>query len=131
MLAETTPNLDRARKYHQQLILARHVDEAKKREAALFMVQSAAHLVKQVALATVLMPISSPDKGEHTMQILASYSKEPEASKLYEEERQINLTPGESLVSRFIDKAGLITDDSLLTPLYVADLAAESLQKST
>lgn len=129
LLGETIPNMDRARKYHQQLRLARRVDEAKKREAALFMVQSASQLVDQVALATVLMPMPSPDNGDRSMQILASYSKEPEASKLYEEERQITLTPGESLVSRFIDKAGVITDDSLLIPHYVADLAAESLQK--
>lgn len=129
LIADTVGNLDRARKYHQQVHLARLVDEAKKREAALFMVKSAAQLVDQVALATVLMPRPSSDTGERSMQILASYSKEPEAGKLYEEERQITLTPGRSLVSRFIDKAGVITDDSLLTPLYLADLAAESLQK--
>ena len=33
LLAETSAPLDRARKYHQQLQLARRVDEAKKREA--------------------------------------------------------------------------------------------------
>ncbi|MCW9049097.1 MAG: GPMC system transcriptional regulator, partial [Deltaproteobacteria bacterium] len=129
LLAEAAPNLNRARKYHQQLRLARRADEAKKREAALFMVQSSAQLIGRVALASVLVPIASEIDGERTMQILASYSKEQEAGKLYEEERLINLTPGESLVSRFIDRAGVITDDSLLTPLYIADLAAETLQK--
>ena len=129
LLAEVAPTLNRARKYQQQLQLARHVDEAKKREAALFMVKSAAQLVKQVVLASVLIPIPSKIDGERTLQILASYSKEPEAGKLYEEERLINLGPGESLLSRFIDRAGVIVDDSLLTPLYISDLAAETLQK--
>ncbi|MBE9487365.1 MAG: sigma 54-interacting transcriptional regulator [Chloroflexi bacterium] len=129
LLTAVTPLLDRARKYHQQLLLARRVDEAKKREAALFMVQSAAHLIDQVALASVLIPIPSDVDGERTLQILASYSKEPEAKKLYEEERLINLTPGQSLVSRFIDRAGVITDDSLLAPLYIPALDTESLQK--
>ncbi len=129
LLGAAAPTLNRARKYHQQLMLARRVDEAKKREAALFMVQSAAHLIEQVALASVLIPIPSKVDGERTLQILASYSKEPEAGKLYEEERQINLTPGESLIARFIDRAGVITDDSLLTPLYIPDLATETLQK--
>lgn len=129
LLSAVAPALNRARKYHQQLLLARRVDEAKKREAALFMVQSAAHLIEQVALASVLIPIPSEVDGERTLQILASYSKEPEAGKLYEEERQINLTPGESLIARFIDRAGVITDDSLLSPLYIPDLATESLQK--
>ena len=130
LLAETAPALNRARKYHEQLRLARRVDEAKKREAALFMVKSAAQLVEQVALASVLIPIPSAVDGERTLQILASYSKEREAKKLYEEERLINLTPGQSLLSRFIDRAGVIADDSLLAPLYIPDLAAETLQKT-
>jgi len=129
LLAKTTPALNQARKYHQQLLLARRVDEAKKREAALFMVKSAAQLVDQVALASVLIPVPSTVDGERTMQILASYSKEREARKLYEEEKLINLSPGESLLSSFIDRAGVIADDSLLAPLYISDLAAETLQK--
>ncbi len=129
LLLQTAPTLDQARKYHQQLVLAKRVDEAKKREAALFMVKSAAQLVDQVALASVLIPIPSEIDGERTLQILAAYSKEPEAGKLYEEEKLINLTPGQSLLSQFIDRAGVIVDDSLLTPLYISDLAAETLQK--
>ncbi len=130
LLTAAAPHLNRARKYHQRLLLARRVDEAKKRDAALFMVESAAHLIDQVALASVLTPVPSQIDGERTLQILASYSKEPEAGKLYEEERQINLSPGGSLVSRFIDRAGVIADDSLLTPFYFPDLAAETLQKA-
>ncbi|HEX9776901.1 MAG TPA: GPMC system transcriptional regulator [Geopsychrobacteraceae bacterium] len=129
LLAATAPAINRARKYHQQIMLARQVDRAKKREAALFMVQSAARLIDQVALASVLIPIPSEVDGERTMQILASYSKEPEAGNLYEEEQLINLTPGQSLISRFIDRAGVISDDSLLAPLYIPELAAEPLQK--
>lgn len=129
LLSESAPTLNRARKYHQQLLLARRVDEAKKREAALFMVQSAAQLVERVALASVLIPVASDIDGERTMQILASFSKEREAGRLYEEEKMINLAPGESLISRFIDRAGVIVDDSLLAPLYIEKLAEETLQK--
>ncbi|HEY5673114.1 MAG TPA: GPMC system transcriptional regulator [Malonomonas sp.] len=129
LLMAVAPILNRARKYHQQLLLARRVDEAKKREAALFMVESAAHLIDQVALASVLIPIPTEIEGERRLQILASYSKEPEAGKLYEEERLINLTPGESLLARFINRSGVIADDSLLSPLYIPVLANETLQK--
>jgi transcriptional regulator with GAF, ATPase, and Fis domain len=129
LLAAVAAILDRARVYHQQVILSRRVDEAKKREAALFMVHSAARLVERVALASVLVPTASEIDGERTLQILASYSKEPEAKRLYEQERRINLSPGGSLLSRFIDRAGVISDDSLLVPLYIPDLADESLQK--
>ncbi len=129
LLSDAAPSLNRARKYHQQLLLARRVDEAKKREAALFMVKSAAQLIDRVALASVLIPVPSGIDGERTLEILASYSKEREARRLYEEEKLINLAPGESLISRFIDRAGVIVDDSLLAPLYIEDLAAETLQK--
>ncbi len=129
LLSTVAPILDRARRYHQQVVLSHHVDEAKKREAALFMVRSAARLIDRVALASVLMPTTSDIDGERTMEILAAYSKEPEARRLYEQEQRINLSPGESLLSRFIDRAGVISDDSLLSPLYIPDLADQSLQK--
>lgn len=129
LLSIISPTLNRARKYHQQLQLARRVDEAKKREAALFMVQSAAHLIEQVALASVLIPIPASEEREGTLQILAAYSKEPGAGQLYEQEKLIDLKPGQSLVSRFINRTGVIVDDSLLSPHYIPDLATEPLQK--
>ncbi len=129
LLKTVVPILDRARRYHQQVVLSHHVDKAKKREAARFMVRSAARLIDRVALASVLVPTPSDIDGERTLEILASYSKEPEARRLYEQEQRINLSPGESLLSRFIDRAGVIADDSLLSPLYIPDLADQSLQK--
>ncbi|MCF6179194.1 MAG: GPMC system transcriptional regulator, partial [Geopsychrobacter sp.] len=88
-----------------------------------------ARLIDRVALASVLVPIPSEIDGERTLEILASYSKEREAGRLYEQEQRINLSPGESLLSRFIDRAGVISDDSLLAPLYIPDLADQALQK--
>jgi transcriptional regulator with GAF, ATPase, and Fis domain len=129
LLSSTAATLDGARKYQQQLQLARRVDEAKKREAARLMVKSAAQLVDQVALASVLVPVPSSVEGDRTLQILATYSKEPEAGKLYAEERQITLTPGGSLPASFIDHRGVIADDRLLQPLYIDDLADRTLQK--
>ncbi len=129
LLVAVAPILDRARRYHQQVVLSHHVDEAKKREAALFMVRSAARLIDRVVLASVLVPTPSNIDGERTLEILASYSKEREARRLYEQEQRINLSPGESLLSRFIDRGGVIVDDSLLSPLYIPDLADQSLQK--
>jgi transcriptional regulator with GAF, ATPase, and Fis domain len=129
LLSSTAATLDGARKYQQQLQLARRVDEAKKREAARLMVKSAAQLVEQVALASVLVPVPSSPEGDRTLQILATYSKEPEAGKLYAEERQITLTPGSSLPASFIDHRGVIADDRLLQPLYIDNLAERTLQK--
>src|SRR6185369_3055351 len=68
--------LDQARKYHQQLLLARRVEEYKTREAAGFMVESAVRLIDRLSLAAVLVPITGRDGGE-TLEILASHSADP------------------------------------------------------
>ncbi len=129
-LDEVVPVIDQARKYHQQILLARRVDEAKKKEAALYMVKSAVRLIDKLSLASVLIPLPlAPGCGEEGLQILASYSKDQEERRLYEDELLIDLGPGKSLLSRFINNAGIITDDTLLSPLYFPDLPSETLQK--
>jgi len=130
-LLQAAPTIDQARQYHQQMVLARRVDQAKKKEAAFCMVKSAVRLIDKLALASVLVP-SPLDSGapEEGLQILASYSAEKEAKRLYEDEKLINLGPGKSLLSRYINSAGVITDDTLLRPLYISDLPSEkTLQK--
>jgi transcriptional regulator with GAF, ATPase, and Fis domain len=129
-LDEVTPVIDQARKYHQQIVLARRVDEAKKKEAALCMVKSAVRLIDKLSLASVLVPSPlAPGTGEEGLQILASYSKEKEAKWLYEDEKMINLSPGQSLLSHYINSTGVIIDETLLSPLYFPDLPSETLQK--
>jgi transcriptional regulator with GAF, ATPase, and Fis domain len=129
-LALVALTVDQARKYHQQMLLARQVDAAKNREAALTMVKSAVNLVDNLALASVLVPagpVGDPSGGG--LQILATYSQQKEARKLYEEEKLINLDPGRSLLSRYINRDGVIIDDRLLQPLFITKLADRSLQK--
>lgn len=126
-LTEVTPVIDQARKYHQQLVLARRVDQAKKKEAALIMVKSAVRLIDKLTLASVLVPCT--DAGQEGLQIVASYSKERKAALLYEDECLISLGPGKSLLARYINSQGIITDDTLLHPLFFPDLPSESLQK--
>ncbi|MEA3465775.1 MAG: GPMC system transcriptional regulator [Thermodesulfobacteriota bacterium] len=129
-LAQVIPTLDMARKYHQQLVLARRVDERKKLEAAFYMVKSAVRLIDNLSLASVLIPSPlSAQSNAEGLQILASYSEEREAKKLYKEEQLISLRKGDSLLSRYIDDNGIITDDRFLEPLYFPNLSEEALQK--
>jgi GAF domain-containing protein len=124
------PAIDQARLYHQQIVLARWVDEAKKKEAAFCMVQSAVRLIDKLALAAVLVPTPvGPDSGEECLQILASYADVLEDQQAYENQRLIHLGPGKSLLSRYINSAGVIVDDTLLDPLYFPSLSGELLQK--
>ena len=51
-LEEVVPLTDQARKYHQQIVLARRVDKAKKKEAAFLMVKSAVRLIDNLTRIT-------------------------------------------------------------------------------
>ncbi len=121
--------LNQARKYHQQLLLARRMDEQKKHAAALYMVKSAVRLIDNLTLASVLIPAAPGDGTAAGLQVLASYSQEKQAKKLYDEEHLISLAEGESLLSRYIGANGIITDDNFLQPMYFADLHQLDLQK--
>ena len=124
-LAEVVPMLDQARKHHQQLVLARHIDEAKKTEAARTMVRSAVRLIDHLSLASVLVP---PRTGQG-LEVLAAYAEDRKIQQLYEQEGLVDLEAGRSLLSRYIRSDGTIVDDTLLTPLFIPDLRAEVLQK--
>ena len=115
--------LDQARKYHQQLLLARRVELYKRREAAGFMVRSAVHLIDGLTLASVLVPTRGG------MEVLASHAEDADLKAQYDKIGSIDLKQGTSLVSRYVNEAGVITDDRLLKPLFIADLADQSIQR--
>lgn len=125
LLADIAAKIDQARKYHQQLLLARRVDEYKKREAAGFMVRSAVKLVDKLTLASVLVP-----SGDGRLETLASHSKDSQLKTEYDSLGAIGLEKGKSLISRYVDDAAVITDDRLLGPLSFLDLSKQPLQKS-
>lgn len=120
--------LDHARKYHQQLLLARRVEEYKKREAAGFMVRSAVRLIDRLSLAAVLVPVVGKG-GRETMEILASHSEDPVLKAEFDQLGGIALEKGKSLISRYLDDNAVIIDDRLLKPLSIPDLTAQRLQK--
>jgi len=129
-MTEVIPVLDQARKHHQQILLARRIDESKKTEAARTMVRSAVRLIDKLSLASVLIP--SPlgaGENQHGLQVLASYSRDRKIQKHYEDEKLIDLSSGVSLLSQYINADGVISDETLLKPLYIPSLKAHSLQK--
>ncbi|GFO61008.1 Fis family transcriptional regulator [Geomonas silvestris] len=122
-LAKSGERLDQARKYHQQLLLARRVELYKRREAAGFMVRSAVRLVDGLTLASVLVP------NREGMEVLASHAEDPELKIAYDSVGSIGLKQGTSLVSRYVNENGIIVDEQLLKPLYVPDLCDETIQR--
>ena len=125
LLTDIAVRIDQARKYHQQLRLARQVDSYKKREAAGFMVRSAVRLIDKLSLASVLIPA-----GDGKLEVLASHSEDPQLKAEYDSLGAVGLEKGKSLISRFVDDAAVITDDRLLGPLSFLDLSKQPLQKS-
>jgi transcriptional regulator with GAF, ATPase, and Fis domain len=122
-LALVGERVDRARKYHQQLLLARRVELYKKREAAGFMVRSAVRLIDGLTLASVLVPVRGG------MEVLACHAEDPELKALYESVGCIDLKEGSSLVSQFVNESGVITDERLLKPFFVEDLCDHTIQR--
>ncbi|KAF0221000.1 MAG: putative GAF sensor [Geobacteraceae bacterium] len=127
-VAGIADRLDHARKYHQQLLLARSVEEYKKRESAGFMVKSAVRLIDRLSLASVLVP-SVGGKGEGALEILASHSEDTELKALYDAQGAIDLEKGKSLISRYVRDDAVISDDRLLRPMFIPDLTQHTLQK--
>ncbi len=121
-------SLDQAKKYQQQIVLTRRVEEVKKREAAAFMVKSAVQLIDRLSLASVLVP-TIDDHGKTNMEVLASFSADPSLKALYDELGSLRLGKGSSLVARFVGDDGLIADDQLLKPLFISNLNQQILQK--
>ena len=121
--------LDQARIYHQQVQLARRLEEFKAREAAGMMVRSAVRLINKVSLASVLVPAMGGEAGSGLMRILASYSEDPDLKALYDQQGAINLQKGTSLISQYVSNEAVITDERLLKPLFIADLTQHHLQQ--
>ncbi len=127
-MAAISDNIDHAWKYHQQILLARRVEEYKKRESAAFMVKSAVQLIDRIALASVLVPTVSKN-GDVVLERLASHSEEPELKARYDAHGSIGLKKGLSLLAKYVGDDGVITDDRLLKPLFIADLSQQIVQK--
>jgi len=120
--------LDQARIYHQQVQLARRLEELKAREVAGMMVASAVRLIEKLSLASVLVPVN-PGNAAGELEILASYSEDEGLKALYDQQGTIGLQKGSSLISHYVNDQGIIIDERMLAPVYIADLTQHSLQK--
>ena len=119
--------LDQARIYHQQVRLARRLEEFKAREAAGMMVRSAVKLIEKVSLAAVLVP-AHQDGETGVLENIASFSADENLKKKYDLLGALDLRKGMSLISNYINDQGYITDARLLKPLFIPDLTKHDLQ---
>ncbi len=134
-LGDTSGTIDRAKRFHQKLSFSRHLDLARKKEAAWMMMRSAVQLIDKLALASVWVPSSiqnlkSPELSNR-VEILAAFSKNKEDALIYNDHDHINLHK-ENLINRIVihdDHKGLIAKDSEQKPVYIEDVMEESFSR--
>jgi transcriptional regulator with GAF, ATPase, and Fis domain len=134
-LGNTSGTIDRAKRFHQKLSFSRHLDLARKKEAAWMMMRSAVQLIDKLALASVWVPstIQNPKSRElsNRVEILAAFSKNKEDALVYNNREHINIHK-ENLINRIVlyDKCkGLIAKDHELKAVYIEDVMEESFSR--
>ena len=134
-LNDASGTIDRAKRFHQKLSFSRHLDLARKKEAAWMMMRSAVQLIDKLALASVWVPssIQNPKVQElsNQIEILSAFSKNKEDVLIYNNRDHINIHK-ENLINRIVrhdNHKGLIARDPELKAVYIEDVMEESFSR--
>lgn len=137
-LSGITYVINRAKRFNQQISFSRHLDLARKKEAAWRMVRSAVKLIDKLTLASVLVPASAKNlrtrKSEPTdlIEVLAVFSKSKEDALVYSNKDQMSILNDRNLINRIVDfdqKKGLIIRDRELEAVYIEDVMDEKFSR--
>lgn len=138
-LAEITPVIRQAHRFHQRIAISRQIDETRKREAAQMMLRSAVKLIDKLSLASVLVPksafpVASSKKAESqdTMEILATFARDITDKDTYERNVQVSVLKGESLISQVVEydpEKGIIKKGRHPEPLYIPDVMKQKFAR--
>ena len=139
LLSEISSVLDRAKRFHQKISFSRHLDLARKKEAAWRMMRSAVQLIDKLALASVWVPssIQNPKsqmrEPSDRVEILAAFSKNKKDSLIYNNREQIDIHK-ENLINRIVvfDKSkGLKAKDPNQKAVYIEDVMSKSFSRKS
>ena len=137
-LAKISMVVDRAKKFHQKISFSRHLDHARKKEAAWMIVRSAVELIDKVVLASVFIPASSKfsklNQTNHTdqVEITAVYSKNKEDVPEYLDKEILSIQNSENLINRIIKynkKNGLVMLKKNQSSIYKKNICKESFAR--
>jgi len=138
-LSEISGVLDRAKRFHQKISFSRHLDLARKKEAAWRMMRSAVQLIDKLTLASVWVPssIQNPksiiQEPNDRVEIFAAFSKNKEDALIYNNREQINIHK-KNLINRIVvfDKsAGLKAKDPNQKAVYIEDIMSKSFSRKS
>ncbi|KMP12584.1 GAF sensor protein [Candidatus Nitromaritima sp. SCGC AAA799-C22] len=130
--------IDRAKRFHQQISFSRHLDLARKKEAAWMMVRSAVKLIDKLSLASVLVPASiknpssQPAKPTDRVEVIAVYSKNQEDASVYLDKDQMSILNDENLINRIVEydeSRGLVMREQDQEPLYIENIMDENFAR--
>ena len=137
-LGESSPIIEKAKRYHQNISFSRHLDTARKKDGAWLMMRSAVNLIENLTLASVLVPVSQtqpPQKNgspSDLLEILAVYSQKFEHASIYNNKEQIRVLDGHNLINRIIqfspDK-GLVMKDLHQESLFHENVMEEQFPR--
>lgn len=137
-LTDISAVVDRAKRFHQQISFSRHLDLARKKEAAWMIVRSAVKLIDKLSLASVLVPAftknAKPSSAKPTdlVEVMAVYSKKREDASTYMNKDQMSVLNDENLINRIVkyDKSrGLIIREENLESLYIENIMDEDFAR--
>ena len=139
LLSEVSGVLDRAKRFHQKISFSRHLDLARKKEAAWRMMRSAVQLIDKLVLASVWVPstIQNPKskirEPSNRVEMLAAFAKNKEDSLIYNNREQIDIHK-ENLINRIVsfDKSsGLKAKDPNQKAVYIENIMSKSFSRKS
>jgi transcriptional regulator with GAF, ATPase, and Fis domain len=130
--------IDRAKSFHQKISFSKHLDLARKKEAAWRMVRSAVNLIDKLTLASVFVPSAMQNPKIKTatpqdmLEVLAVFSKNKEDAAIYSSKGEISVLQDRNLINRilkFDDHKGLVARQANPPSVYIKDIRAEEFQR--
>lgn len=138
LLSEISGALDCAKRFHQKISFSRHLDLARKKEAAWRMMRSAVQLIDKLTPASVVWvpssiqnPKSQTQERSDRVEILAAFSKNQEDALVYNNREQIDIHK-ENLINKIVvfDKAaGLKAKNSGQKAVYIENVMSKSFSR--
>jgi transcriptional regulator with GAF, ATPase, and Fis domain len=137
LLSRIMPTLARAHRFNQKMMLNRHLDRLRKRDAARILLQGGFEIDLSLDIASVLVSAVSPVpevlRSEHGgyMEVLAAVSKSSSDLQIYETLERISIQEGESLLSRLVGQDGdrIVRRQGAPSVLFFDDILTEEFER--
>ncbi len=139
-LVTNSSTIERAKRYHQNISFSRHLDRARKKEAAWMMVRSAVNLIEKLTLASVLVPKSPQTSGKEDgktsdlVEILAVFSKHREDAEIYKSKDSISIIKGRNLINsivRYDKDKGLVANTQPKASVYIGNIMNKQFSRKS